>query len=298
MKGFTWTQAKLPNASQVHLPGCSHGFKGKMSQGGEGSGYSFFHNSIVILHLPAPYKFQAAFPGSFLLLYFVHWKEESHSRLDWVQPWHGKGRLSWAVRLQPQGGAQSCVAEICPRPLALLSAVPPPPMRLLFTHLVMSDSLQAQGLQHIRLPCPSPTPRVCSNSCPLSQWCHPTISSSVTLFSCLQSFPASGSFLMSRLFASGSQRIGASASTSVLSMNIQGWFPLGWSGLIFLKSKGLSGVFSSTTIWKHQFFGAQPSLWSNSHISTWLLEKPQLWLYKPLSAKWCLCFLICCLGLS
>ena len=117
--------------------------------------------------------------------------------------------------------------------------------------------------------------RVCSNSYPLSQWCHPTISSSVAPFSsCLQSFPASGSFPMSWLIALGGQSIGASAIASVLPMNIQHWLPLRWTGLISLLSKGLSRVFSSTTILKHQFFGAQPSLWSNSYICTWLLEKP------------------------
>ena len=131
------------------------------------------------------------------------------------------------------------------------------------------------GLQHTRLPCPSPTPGACSNSYPSSWWCHPTISSSVIPFSsCLQSFPASGSFLMSWLFASGGQSTGASVSVSVLLMNIQDWFPLGWTGLISLRSKGLSRIFSNTTVQKHQFFGIQPSLWFNSHIHTWLLEKP------------------------
>ena len=119
-----------------------------------------------------------------------------------------------------------------------------------------------------------------------------------TLFSsCLQSFPASGSFPVSQLLASGTQSIGASASASVLPMSIQSWFPSGLTGLISLQSKGLSRVFSSTTIQKHQLFGIQPSSWSNSHICTWLLEKQYLWLYGPLSAKWCLCFLIHCLGL-
>ena len=103
---------------------------------------------------------------------------------------------------------------------------------------------------------------------------------------------------MSLLFISGGQRIGALASAAVFPMNIQGWFPLGLTSLISLQFKGLSRVFSSTTIWKHQFFSTQPSLWSESHIHTWLLEKPQLWLYRSLSAKWCLCFLMCCLGLS
>ena len=121
-------------------------------------------------------------------------------------------------------------------------------------------------------PIPSICPRICSNSCPLGWWCHSTISSSVIPFSsCLQSFPASGSFL-SWLFASSGQSIGASASASVLPMNIQDWFPLGLSGWISLLSKELSRVFCSTTIWVYQFFGTQPSLWSNSHIDTWLLE--------------------------
>ena len=154
-----------------------------------------------------------------------------------------------------------------------------------FSCSVMSGSLQPHGLQHARLPCPSPTPRDCSNSCPLSRWCHPAISSPLVPFSCLQSFPASGSFLMSQLFASVSQSIGASASTSVLPMYFQGWLPLGLTGLISLLPKGLSRVFSSITSWEYQFFCTQPSLWSNSHIHTWLLEKPYLWPYGPLPAK-------------
>ena len=146
----------------------------------------------------------------------------------------------------------------------------------------MSDSLWPYGLQHARLPCPSLSPRICLHSCPLSQWCHSTISPSFTPFSsCLQFLPVSGTFPKSQFFTSGSQRVGASASASVLPMNIQGWFPVGWTGLISLLSKWLSRVFSGTTIQKHQFFGAQPSLWSNSHICTWLLEKPYLWLYRP-----------------
>ena len=145
-----------------------------------------------------------------------------------------------------------------------------------FSCWVVSSSLQPNGLQHARPLCPSSTLRAYSNSCPLSQWCHPTISSSVVPFSfCLQSFPASGSFPMSPLFTSGSQSIGASASASVLQMNIQDWFPLRWTGWISLQSKGLSRVFSNTTVRKHQFFGAQPLLrWSGSHNCTGLLEKP------------------------
>ena len=119
------------------------------------------------------------------------------------------------------------------------------------------SSLQLHRLQHSRLPCPLLSPRVCSSSCPLSQWCHLTILSSVTPFSlCLQCFSASGSFPMSWLFASGGQSIGVSVSASVLPVNIQDWFPLGLTGWISLLSKGLSRVFSSNTIWRHQFFGA------------------------------------------
>ena len=130
-----------------------------------------------------------------------------------------------------------------------------------FSHSVMSDSWRPHGLQHARSPCPSPTLGVYPNSCPLSGWCHPTISSSVIPFSShLQSFPAPGSFQMSQLFASGGQSIGVSASTSVLSMNTQDWFPLGWTGWISLLSKGLSRVYSNTTVQKHQNFGAQLSL--------------------------------------
>ena len=130
-----------------------------------------------------------------------------------------------------------------------------------FSHSVVSNSLWPHGLQHVRPLCPSPTPRVYSNSCPLSWWCHPTISSSVVSFSSrLQSVPASGSFPTSQLFASGSQSIGVWPSTSVLPMNFQDWFPLGWTGWISLQSKGLSRVFSNTTVQKHPFFGIQLSL--------------------------------------
>ena len=145
---------------------------------------------------------------------------------------------------------------------------------LLFSYLVMSDSLRPHGLQHARLPCPLLSPGVCSNSCPLSQRCHPTnLSSVIPFFSWLQSFSASGPFPLSRLLTSGSWSIETSPLTSILQMNIQGWFPLGLIGWISWQSKGLSRVFSNTTVQKHQFFGTQPSLWSNSHIHIWLLEK-------------------------
>ena len=136
-----------------------------------------------------------------------------------------------------------------------------------FSCSVISDSLWPHGLQYARPPYPSPTPGAYSNSCPLSWWCHPTISSSVIPFSShLQFFSASVSFQMSQLFASAGQSIGVSSSTSVLPMTIQDWFPLGLTGLISLLSKGLSRVFSITTVQKHQFFGAQPSSQSNSHV--------------------------------
>ena len=143
-----------------------------------------------------------------------------------------------------------------------------------FNRSVMSDSLRPHELQYTRPPCPSPTPGVYSNSCPLSLWCHPIISSSVIPFSsCLQSFPTSGSFQMSQLFISGDQNIGVSASTSVLPVNTQDWSPLGWTGWISLQSKELSAIFYNTIVQKHQFFSAQLSSQSNSHIHTWPLEK-------------------------
>ena len=145
-----------------------------------------------------------------------------------------------------------------------------------FSHSVMSDSLWLHGLQHTGLPCPSPTPGACSNSWPFSRWCHPTISSSVIPFSSrLHSFPASVSFPVSWLFATGGQSMQNSASASVLSISIHGWFPLGLTGLI-LQSKEIWRVFSNTTVQKHQFFSIQLSLWSNSHIHTQLRENHSL----------------------
>ena len=147
----------------------------------------------------------------------------------------------------------------------------------------------------LKLPYPSLSPWVCS----LSLWCYLTVSSSATHFSfCLQSLLALESFPISRLFPSGGQTIGVLASTSVLPMNTQTWFPLELTGLISLKSNRLSRVFSSTIIQKHWFFSVKPSLWSNSHIHTWPQEKPEPWLDEPLLAKSCLCFSICYLGWS
>jgi len=147
-----------------------------------------------------------------------------------------------------------------------LSSVPSPSR--------VGRALRPHRLQHTRPSCTSPTPRVYSNECTLSQWRHTTISSSVVPFSHLQSFPASGSFQMSQLFTSGGQSTGVSVSASVLPMNTQDWSPLGWIAWISLQSKELSRVLSNTTVQKHQFFGAQLFLWSNSQMHTWLLEKP------------------------
>ena len=179
---------------------------------------------------------------------------KDYFRLFGLENSHEQNWLSWVITSQTQFSS-----------VQLISAQ--------FRHSVVSYSLWLHGLQHDRLPCPLPSPRACSNSRPLSWWCHPAISSSVVPFSsCLQYFPGSGSFPKSQLFASGGQSNGDSASA--LPINIQDWFPLGLIGLIFLQCKGFSRVFSSTTVQKHQFFGAKLSLRSNSHIPTWLLEKP------------------------
>ena len=161
---------------------------------------------------------------------------------------------------------------------SLFSSVPFSSVQVIsvqFSHSVVSNSLRPHELQHVRPPCPSPAPRVHSNSRPLSQWCHPAISSSVVPFSsCPQSLPTSQSFPMSQLFTWGGQSTGVSALASFLPENTQGWSPSEWKGWISLQSKGPSRVFSNTTVQKHQFFSAQPSSQSNSRIPTWPLEKP------------------------
>ena len=155
-----------------------------------------------------------------------------------------------------------------------------------FSHSVVSDSLWPHESQHARLPCSSPTPGVHPNQCPSSQWCHPTISSSVVpFFSCPQSLPASKSFPMSQLFAWGGQSTGVSALASFLPKKAQGWSPSEWTAWISLQSKGLSRVFFNTTVQKHQFFSTQLSSQSNCHIHTWPQEKPYPWLDGPLFAK-------------
>ena len=175
---------------------------------------------------------------------------------------------------------------------------------LLFSGQVMSRSLRPHGLQHARLLCPPLSLGVSSNSCPLIQWCYLTISSSAAPFSFLPSiFPSIRVFSnepahWSWNYSTCDQSIGASASASVLPMNIQGWFPVGLTGWISLLSEGLLRVFSSATIQRNQFFSTQPCLWSSSQIHTWLPEKPWLWLHGLFSAKWCLCFLTHYLGLS
>ena len=166
----------------------------------------------------------------------------------------------------------SLSVKICVYFCRLLCTFPP---LLLFSRPVLSDSLWPHELQHTRPPCPSPSCRVFPSSCSLHPWCRPAISSSDSLFSfCLQSFPASGTFSMSCLLASDDKNTGASASASVLQVNIQGWFPLRLTGLTSLLSKGLLGVFSSTTVGRHQLFGALPSLQSTSHNRTWPLGRP------------------------
>ena len=150
-----------------------------------------------------------------------------------------------------------------------------PPGSVQFSSVAQSNSLRPHELQHARPPHPSPAPRVSSNSCPLSRWCHPAISSSVVPFSSWpQSLPASESFPMSQLFAWVGQRIGVTALASVLPMNTQDWSPLEWTGWISLQSKGLSRVFSNTIVQKHQFFSVQLSSQSNSHSHIWPQEKP------------------------
>ena len=157
-------------------------------------------------------------------------------------------------------------------------------LSLLYSHSVVSDSLRLHGVQHTRLPCFSPSLRACSNSCPFSQWCHPTTTSSVISFSCLISFPASGSFPVNWLFISGGQSTEASVSASVLPMNIHGWFPSWWTRLISMQSKGLPRLFSNTTT-ESINSSALSLLYDSSHIHIRLLERSQLWLYGPLSAK-------------
>ena len=170
--------------------------------------------------------------------------------------------------------------QIKENPLALYVGI----SSVQFSCSVVSNSLWPHESQHARPPCPSPTPRVHSNS--LSWWCHPAISSSVIPFSsCPQSLPASGSFPVSQLFTWGGQSTGVSALASVLPMNTQDWSPLGWTGWISLQSRGLSRVFSNTMVQKHQFFSAQLSSQSNCDIHTWPLEKPYPWLDGPLLAK-------------
>ena len=174
---------------------------------------------------------------------FQHHCSQSMCRIKWFPPTHISLPVWWLLPLKD-------------KEISLL-----PADSVQFSHSVMSNSLRPHGLQHARRPCPSPTHGVYSDSCPVSQWCHPTILSSVVPFSsCPQPFPASGSFQMSQPFTSGGQGIGVSASASVLPMNTQDWSPLGWTGWISLQSKGLSRAFSNTTVQKHQFFCTQLSL--------------------------------------
>ena len=204
-------------------------------------------------------------------------KSCSISRIIVVIQWLSRVWLSgtpWTAVWQASLSFFSTLPRVCSNSFPLCQWCHPTILSSIqFSHSVMSNSLQPHGLWHVKLSCPSPTPGAYSNLCPSSQWCHSTISSSVVPFSsCFQSFSASGSFPMSPFFISGGQSIEVSASASVLPMSTQDWFPLGLTGLISLQFKGLSRVFSNTTIQKHQFFSAQLSLWFNSHIHTWLLK--------------------------
>ena len=216
----------------------------------------------MVKHLPAMQESQVWFLD---LEYPLEKEMATHSStLAWWIPWTEE-----LVGYSPWGHKESHTTEKLTHTSKLYFS------SLQFCRSVMSDFLQPHELQHARPPCPSPTPGVHPNSCPSSRWSHPAISSSVVPFSsCLQFFPASGSFQMSQRFTSGGQSIGVSASASVLPWTLRTELLLGWTGWITLQSKGLSRVFSNTTVQKHQFFGAQLSLWSNSHIHTWLLEKP------------------------
>ena len=190
-------------------------------------------------------------------IFLVTWEEKSKGYHSAQAAKVQNGPWCWEFGLQPWNWWPWVNTFLSLWVAALFSY----PWELLFSRSVVSNSLWPHGLQNPRLPCPSPTPGACLNSCPLCWWCHPTISSSVIPFSsCLQSFPASGSFAMSQFFASGGQSIGASASASVLPMTIQDWFPLRLTGLISLQSRGFSRVFFNSTVQKHQFFGAQLSL--------------------------------------
>ena len=187
--------------------------------------------------------------------------------------WYNSSTLAFrmmcsAYRLNKQGDSR----QPCCTPFSILNQSVCP---VQFSRSVMSDSLRRHESQHTRPPCPSPTPRVHSDSLPSSRWCHPTVSSSVVPFSsCPQSYPESESFPMSQLFAWGGQSTRVSALASFLPKKSQGWSPSEWTGCISLQSKGLSRVFSNTTVQKHQFFSTQPSPQSNSHVHTWPLEKP------------------------
>ena len=206
-------------------------------------------------------------------MFYYYGCAKAESKGKWMcplasQPYRNESRNSLpsstcfvaSIFLHLRGGVQG-ESPLPPEPGCYLSSLLLDFSSVQFSCSVVSNSLRPHEPQHARPPCPSPTPRVYSNSCPLSGWCHPTISSSVIPFSsCPQSFPASGSFQMSQLFSSGGQSIGVSASASVLSTNTQDWSPLGWTGWISLQSKGRSRVFSNTTVQKHQFFCTQLSL--------------------------------------
>ena len=224
----------------------------------------------------------------YFLLQSRGWPWSSVSQLTCQAPFHWQAHSTPFWPLSPPRTAGGKLRIGVSYPQILIPSLKWLPTRSIpsvqFSHSVVSDSLRPHESQHARPPCPSPTPRVHSDSRPSSQWCHPAISSSVVLpfSSCPHSLPESESFPMTQLFAWGGQSIGVSALASFLPKKSQGWSPSEWTGCISLQFKGLSRVFSITTVQKHQFFDTQLSSQSNSHIHTWLLEKPQLWSDRPL----------------
>ena len=214
------------------------------------------------------HKFSSVQSLSHVRLFVTPWTATHQASLSFTDSW-SLLKLMSIESVMPSNHLILCY------PLLLLPSILPSISSVQFSRSSCIRLLQPHESKHARPPCPSPTPGIHPNSCPSSRWCHPSISSSVVPFSsCSQSLPASESFPMSQLFASGGQSIGVSALASVLPMNTQDWSPLEWTGWISLQSKGLSRVFTSTTVQKHQFFSAQLSSQSNAHIHTWWLEKP------------------------
>ena len=241
----------------------------------------FFHNSVICSFIHSRNNYQPDFNYSPILSLkkqVTHTSGVFHLHCRWSPNCHLRFKHLWNYQFLLGVKLNENLQTFLDTPVSNHKAPEDtwgPSCMFLYIRYIVADSLRPHGLQHARIPCSSPSLGVCLNSRPLSWWSHPTMSFSVVPFSsCLWSFPASGSFPMSWLLKSGGQSIEASASASVLPMNIQDWFPSELTGLISLLSKWVSIVFSSITIWRHQFFSTQPFLLSSSHIRTWLLEKP------------------------